>query len=157
MIKDTRKTVLEFLLYAVVILTISACNTGNVNQPPTNQAEIPTGTGVVDISNDQLELLLDKKVTLIDIRRPDEWAQTGVVPGSKKLTFFSSTGAINPQLVPELKKIAPAEKPVILICRTGNRTRIAAQILTSQLGYHTVYNVKHGITRWLAEDRPTVK
>jgi rhodanese-related sulfurtransferase len=147
-----------------IAVLLTACNTGNVSSEKsattgsnnaTNVA-IPTGTGIINVSNDQLQALLDKGVTLVDIRRPEEWKQTGVVPGSKKLTFFSGNG-INPNLATGIKKIAPVDKPVALICRTGNRTRVGAQMIQAQLGYKTVYNVERGITKWISEGRETVK
>ncbi len=147
-----------------LMLALTACNTGNISTEqseaspsPSNSAPIPASSGIINISSAQLQGLIDKKVTVVDIRRPEEWAETGVVPSSKKLTFFSETGAINPKLVPELKKMAPADKPVVLICRTGSRTRVAALMIKAQLGYKTVYNVEHGITKWIADGRKTVK
>ena len=156
------KNLSTLLLATPLLLTLSSCNTGNVNieksEASTNTtSELPVQEGIINISNSQLQNLLDKNVTLVDIRRPEEWVETGVIPGSKKLTFFTKTGAINPKLVPELKKIAPTDKPVALICRTGNRTRIAAQMIKTQLDYKTVYNVEHGITKWIADGRKTVK
>ena len=41
----------------------------------------------------------------------------------------------------------------MIICRTGNRTQIGAQML-SQAGYSQVYNVQRGIMGWLKEGRP---
>jgi rhodanese-related sulfurtransferase len=135
-------------------MTQVACNSSDVATPARQTSE---ASGVINISNDELQGLLDKNITLIDIRRPEEWQQTGIVPGSKKLTFFFGNGQVNPALTSELPKIAPADKPVALICRTGNRTSYAAKILAEQLGYKKVYNVKHGITKWIAEGRKTVK
>ena len=154
----------KFLITTLVTTSLTSCNTSNVSneqadttKSATTTKSIPASTGVVHISSDQLQTLIDKKVTLIDIRRPEEWTQTGVVESSKKITFFSASGAINPNLVTELKKAAPADKPVVLICRTGSRTRVGAQMIQAQLGYKTVYNVEHGITKWIAEGRKTVK
>ncbi len=132
-------------------------NTSSSSSAASTSASIPKGSGIINISNEQLQTLIDKKITVVDIRRPEEWTETGVVTGSKKLTFFSKTGAINPKLVPELKKIAPTDQPVVLICRTGSRTLIAAQMIKAQLGYETVYNVEHGITKWIADGRKVVK
>ena len=144
-----------------LLVTLTACNAtvdkGADIKKSDTEASIPQGEGVIHVSSAQLQKLLDQKVTLIDIRRPEEWAQTGVVAGSKKLTFFTKTGGINPNLVPGLKAIASADQPIALICRTGNRTKVAAQMITSQLGYKTVYNVKNGITKWIAEGRKTIK
>lgn len=157
---------IQTLLFTTpLLLTLTGCNTGNIsteqsetpNSPSSATAAAPASSGIVNISSAQLQGLIDKKITVVDIRRPEEWAETGVVSSSKKLTFFSETGAINPKLVPELKKIASADKPVVLICRTGSRTRVAAQMIKAQLGYKTVYNVEHGITKWIADGRKTVK
>jgi len=43
---------------------------------------------------------------------------------------------------------------VIVICRSGNRTRAVSQFLSQQAGYVKVYNVKYGIRGWLKEGRP---
>ncbi|MEE9304236.1 MAG: rhodanese-like domain-containing protein [Thiotrichaceae bacterium] len=177
--KKINNTPASFITFILAPLFIVACNTSNVSSDQTStsdttkstpsasstSASIPTdsevssevSSGVIHISNEQLQALMDKNITVVDIRRPEEWAETGIVAGSKKLTFFSKTGAINPKLVPELKKIAPTDKPVILICRTGTRTRIAAQMIQVQLGYETVYNVEHGITKWIAGGRKVAK
>ena len=46
--------------------------------------------------------------------------------------------------------------PVVLICRSGNRTDVVARELVEQ-GYTKVYNVRHGISRWIGESNPVVK
>ena len=51
-----------------------------------------------------------------------------------------------------LERVKPLAKPneaVIVICRTGNRTKPVSQFLSQQAGYTTVYNVKHGIKGWI--------
>lgn len=149
---------ISWLLIVAFAAMLAACNAGTVDIAAEDaKAVIPQGEGIINVSNAQLTKLLSEKVTLVDIRRPEEWTQTGVVAGSKKITFFSKTGKINPNLVTELQSVASADKPVALICRTGNRTRVASKMITTQLGYKTVYNVEHGITKWIADGRATVK
>lgn len=113
------------------------------------ETAMPVGQ-VRDVSNLELQGLLAKGVTLVDIRLPEEWQQTGVVEGSKLLTLFERNGAIAPGFLTNLQKIAPADKPVALICRTGNRTHAGTQMLV-QAGYKQVYNVTHGITGWIGK------
>ena len=48
----------------------------------------------------------------------------------------------------------PAEKPLILICRSGGRSMSAANAL-SQMGY-TTYNVQGGMGAWAASGLPVV-
>ena len=110
-----------------------------------------------NINNAELAQLLEREVTLVDIRRPEEWKQTGVVAGSNMITLFDSRGRVNPDFVSELQKVSSPDKPVILICRTGNRTHAASTMLVKQLEYQKVYNVTHGITGWIADKRQVTR
>ena len=112
---------------------------------------------VINIDNAELARLVAKGVPVIDIRTAGEWKGTGVLPGSKLLTFFDERGNADPaQWLASAKSIATPDQPVILICRSGNRTRAAAQFLSERAGYATVYNVTNGMNGWLAEKRPVV-
>jgi len=110
-----------------------------------------------NIGNQQLEEMINKKVILIDIRRPEEWKQTGVVKTSKLITLYNKDGTINKNFEEKfLKAVATIKTPFIFICRTGNRTQTASSEL-SRLGYENVFNVEKGITDWIKEKRPTYK
>lgn len=110
-----------------------------------------------DIDNAELKKLLSQGVKIYDIRRDDEWKQTGVVAGSQRLTLFDARGGQNKEFIPTFTQQVSKDEPVILICRTGNRTKAAAQFFAKQLGYAQVYNVKDGITRWIGEGNPVEK
>ncbi|MGF1642772.1 MAG: rhodanese-like domain-containing protein [Thiotrichales bacterium] len=109
-----------------------------------------------DISADELKKLIAEGVPVIDIRTPQEWQQTGVVEGSVLLTLFSNYGGVNPDFVPKLTEMVATDDPVILLCRTGSRTRTAAEALVNQLHYKNVYNVDRGILDWIARGHPVV-
>lgn len=109
-----------------------------------------------NIDNAGLQSRLKKGVKLIDIRRPEEWQQTGVVEGSIKLTAFDQQGRFLKSFVDGLREIATPDEEVLLICRTGSRTASLSQWLATQGGYDNVVNVTEGITAWIAEDRPVV-
>jgi rhodanese-related sulfurtransferase len=112
---------------------------------------------VVDIGNEQLKALIAQGVSVVDIRTAGEWRQTGVLKGSQMITLFDEMGRADPELwVRELDKVAPAGKPVILICRTGNRTGVASRMLDKSGRKGTVYNVKAGIVGWLGEKQAVV-
>ena len=86
----------------------------------------------MNIDNEQIKNC-QKKYSIVDIRRSSEWEQTGVVPKSILLTFFDKNGKYNfnewyANLRPKINK----EKPVILICRTGRRTKIIAEMMDSR-------------------------
>jgi rhodanese-related sulfurtransferase len=105
---------------------------------------------VVDIDNDQLQQLLSKGVPIIDIRLKSEWDETGVVKGSKLATFFDERGRYDAAAwLDSVKGFAKKTEPVIVICRSGNRTKMVSQFMSQQAGYPTVYNVKYGIQGWM--------
>ncbi len=109
-----------------------------------------------NVDNTQLKTLMQQGVPLYDVRRPEEWRQTGVIEGSRLLTYVDARGRLNPELLPRLEAEVPKDAPIALICRTGNRTDSLAREL-AELGYTRIYNVRHGITRWVAEGNPVVR
>ena len=112
---------------------------------------------VIDIDNAELARLAASGVPLIDIRTEGEWKDTGVIAGSKLLTYFDEKGNANsPQWLEKAKAVAKPDQPVILICRSGKRTKAATQFLSEQAGYKTVYNVSKGLNGWIGEGKPLV-
>jgi len=109
---------------------------------------------VVDITNAELARLAISGVPVIDIRTEGEWKETGIVPGSRLITLFDEKGRADaPAWLAKVKEVAKPDQPVIVICRSGNRTKMASQLLAQQGGYAKVYNVKDGIRAWAAEGR----
>ena len=108
----------------------------------------------VNLDNNGLQALRDQGVPVVDIRRPEEWRETGVVDGSRLLTFVDANGRLKPGFLETFTSSFGKDDPVVLICRTGNRTDVLARHLVEQMGYTQVYNVRDGITRWLGERRP---
>jgi len=134
----------------------AAVNTSNKKETVSSKGvePIPQPGGYSNIDNAKLKELTEQGVLLVDIRLKEEWQQTGIVEGSKTITFFDRTGNINPNFVPEFTALAKPDQPVMLICRTGNRTQAASRAIAEQLGYKNVMNVTNGITGWMAEKRP---
>ena len=105
---------------------------------------------VIDIDNTQFQELLAKGVPVIDIRLKSEWDETGVVKGSKLVTFFDERGRYDAVAwLDSVKIYAKKSDPIIVICRSGNRTKMVSQLMSQQAGYTTVYNVKYGIQGWI--------
>jgi|SRR6185369_8741761 len=112
---------------------------------------------IIDIDNAELDKLMKGGVPVVDIRLQSEWEETGIVGGSKLLTFFDDRGRADPAAwLEKLKPIAKPNEPVIVICRSGNRTKAVSQFLSQQAGYAKVYNVKQGIKGWIASGGPVV-
>ena len=132
---------IRFFGLFLMALMVSACA-----EPPYN-----------NLDNKQLKTMLDKKVPIFDVRRPDEWKQTGIVEGSKLLTFVDGRGQIKPDFLARFTATVGKDDPVILICRTGNRTSTLARHLVEKMGFTQVYNVRNGITQWIREGQPTMR
>ena len=109
-----------------------------------------------NVDNGKLKELIAQGVPLYDVRRAEEWRQTGVVEGSRKLTFVDAGGRMNPEFLPRFGAEVDKNAPVVLICRTGNRTDALAREL-AKMGYTQIYNVRDGITRWISEGNPVVR
>jgi rhodanese-related sulfurtransferase len=110
---------------------------------------------VIDIDNAELAKLAAAGVPVIDIRTRPEWEQTGIVPGSHLLTFFDERGNADPATwLQRAGAISKPGEPLIVICRTGNRTKALSRFLSQRAGYAKVYNVKSGIVAWAKEGRP---
>ena len=149
-------TILLSLLLSA-LLSITGCNAKTDSQTARATDPVPQAGGYSNIDNAKLQELLKQGVPLVDIRLEQEWKQTGIIQGSKTITFFDRTGRINPNFVPEFTKLVKKDQPVAIICRTGNRSVAASQAIAQQLGYKKVFNVTHGITGWIKENRPVVK
>lgn len=110
-----------------------------------------------NIDNAALKKLLAGGTKILDLRRQDEWDKTGVVKGSHRLTAFDKMGKFNRSFPDGLKKFSGPKEPIILICRTGNRSSVLANMLVEQAGYTSVYNVTDGIVKWIKDGNPVVK
>jgi rhodanese-related sulfurtransferase len=103
-------------------------------------------------------LAAERKAVLIDIRRPDEWADTGA-PEHAVLIDME-----DPMFAAKLNAAMGGDRtrPVALICRTANRTRVVQQALM-QHGYTRVINVEGGMIGnasdkgWIAHGLPVTR
>jgi len=80
---------------------------------------------------------------LVDVRSEAELAWVGFVPGAVVVPWKQWPGmALNPQFDAQLQSVAPADKKLLLLCRSGVRSIAAAQRAT-ELGFDA-YNVLEG-------------
>lgn len=90
---------------------------------------------------------------VVDIRQPHEWVETGVLPGARLIPFDDPQSFLA-ALAPHLQE----NQPLVLICRSGNRTGRAGMILSQMIG-NAVVSVEGGMLRLFAEGyvpaRPT--
>lgn len=78
-----------------------------------------------------------EQVTILDVRQPQEYQQ-GHIPGAKLIPLA--------QLGDRLDEIDP-NKPTVVYCAVGGRSRVAAQMLSGK-GFDQVFNLSGGIKAW---------
>ena len=118
----------------------------------------PPRADVAVVDNAALERLMQHGVPVVDIRTPTEWRRTGIVEGSRLLTFFDVQGRHDLRAwLSELAAIASRDEPFVLICQSGVRSALVSRFLDARLGYRHVFDAAGGIERWMAENRPTFR
>ena len=112
---------------------------------------------IINVNNEQIKELSKINIPIVDVRKSSEWNQTGIIPNSILLTFFDKKGNYNlDEWYKQLRLKINEGEPIILICRTGRRTRIIAEMMDKKFN-NVIYNAKDGITSWIDEKLKTVK
>ncbi|RCW72819.1 rhodanese-like domain-containing protein [Pseudorhodoferax soli] len=93
-------------------------------------------------------LLQEGAAQLVDVRSAEELKFVGQVPGSQHVAWATGTALTrNPRFVRELEaKLAKAggkDAVVLLLCRSGKRSVLAAEA-AARAGFTNVYNVLEG-------------
>lgn len=98
-------------------------------------------------------------LTIVDIRRPDEWAETGLAENAERATIRSPRG--NRGFLARIAEITGGDKsaPIGLICARGVRSHHAANLLRKR-GFSNIYDINEGMlgnargAGWLNNDLP---
>ncbi len=83
-------------------------------------------------------------IVLVDIRQPEEWRETGVADGAVLVSMGHPEGGQG--FLRDLLEAVEGDTdaPLVLICRTGNRTSQVVPAL-QQWGFTRVYHVPDGM------------
>jgi len=113
---------------------------------------------IYEVNNEKIKRLLGKSVPLIDIRTEGEWHETGVINRSHLLTFFDKDGNYDfKNWMIEVGEIANENGPVIIICRSGRRSRIVSNMIIKGNSEYLIYHATNGIKSWIESSNRTVK
>jgi rhodanese-related sulfurtransferase len=98
-------------------------------------------------------LAKDPQAVLVDCRSEVEYLYVGHPKGSHHVPWNDGPDwDINPHFVGQVKKVAQSvERPVLLICRSGQRS-VAAGVELENAGFANIYNVLEGFEGPLDED-----
>ncbi len=82
--------------------------------------------------------VVNSGIKIIDIRTKPEWRETGIIKGSKTITFFDEKGGYDvPKFIKALNSFVKPGEKFALVCRTGHRSRIVAKFLGDN-GYNVI-------------------
>ena len=85
-----------------------------------------------------------REAVFIDVRSEMEFLFVGHPDNSILIPWVDAPDwEVNPHFVSHVKTAASINRPVVLICRSGNRSKIAGEFLEKH-GFPEVYNVLHG-------------
>ena len=113
---------------------------------------------IYEVNNEKIKMLLENDVPLIDIRTEGEWYETGVINSSHLLTFFDKDGSYDfRKWMIELGEIANENGPVIIICRSGRRSRIVSNMIIKKNSEYLIYHATNGIKSWIESNNKTFK
>ena len=117
-----------------------ACGTAGGPAAPaaTGQTGLPTEVSIQDAA-----ALRDQGALVLDVREPDEWA-SGHIPDATLIPLGE---------LPARTGELPGDRPIVVICRSGNRSAQGRDILRAA-GFAEVTSVAGGMTDWIAAGLP---
>jgi len=134
------------LMAALLVVGITGCGAAHtaVVEETVVAGEAEAAPEVVELSDEVkpetlAELNAQGKIAVIDVREDWEFAE-GYIPGATLIPLGS---------LPDRAGEIPTDKPVVLVCRSGNRSGQAFRFLSGE-GYDNVSNMTGGMKAWSA-------
>ncbi|MCC7311409.1 MAG: rhodanese-like domain-containing protein [Sulfuritalea sp.] len=125
---------MEFLQENIMWVAIACVSGGMLLWP------LIAGGNVANLTPAEATLLMNREDALVlDVRETGEWG-AGHITGARHITL----GQLDKRLS-ELEKFK--EKPIIVVCATGNRSSSACGQLKKH-GFGKVYSLGGGISAW---------
>ncbi len=121
----------RWVLMLLVLLIAAACTSAGNALP-----------SLVSPREAQTRLESQENVILLDVRTPQEWATDGHAPQAVLIPLDE----LQARAAAELDESAT----ILVICRSGNRSRPAADLLR-QMGFSRVAEVEGGMRNWAAQ------
>jgi len=117
----------NIILIFAVIFTLVSC-------------ENNTEGVITEVSPEEMDLILDlEKVQLLDVRTAEEF-DLGHIINAQNIDINSSSFDTDIELLDK-------EKPVVLYCKSGNRSAKCAKKM-KEAGFKKIYDLKEGFSKW---------
>jgi rhodanese-related sulfurtransferase len=124
------RSALFFAALAFMAATIGAT-------PVAAQTQAPQQVPLIEPAQVRGLIALGGKITIVDVRRPDETAQ-GTIPGAILMPLDN---------LPNTFSTLPKKGKLIVYCRSGHRSAQAVQFLLSH-GYKNAVSMNGGYLAW---------
>ncbi len=107
-------------------------------------ADLALGYAGAIAPEDAWDLVVAGAAQLVDVRSLEEWKFVGHVPEALHVPWATGTSLNrNPRFVRELESKVGKNAVVLLLCRSGKRSALAAEAAT-KAGFANVFNVSEG-------------
>jgi rhodanese-related sulfurtransferase len=132
------------MLFAVAAIAISIPLHAQEKKAPAAPA---TATAkIVNVTPDEAEKLIATGVTVIDLRTEDEFEHDHI-KGAKNINaldadFEKNLGGLD------------HNKPVLVHCQSGRRSKAAIEAVFSKSKFPTVYHLSEGLSSWKKAGKP---
>lgn len=145
--KMTKRSSVALIPLLLVALLVAACGASPaaVDTPGASAASAAALPETVDASTVR-SFQGNPDVVILDVREPYEY-EAGHIPGVKLIPLGE---------LPNRLAEVPKDRPVIVTCRTGNRSAQAVNFLRQQ-GYTNVHNMSGGFVAWERAGYPVEK
>ncbi|WP_240695835.1 rhodanese-like domain-containing protein [Candidatus Chloroploca sp. Khr17] len=135
------------LLFFALLAAFGLAGCGTTTTPaaaPPPAAQVPQ---VAEISVQQLKTSLDAgdPIFLLDVRTPAEFAGDGHIPGSVLIPVE--------ELASRMAEV-PSDQPIACVCRSGNRSMTACNMLAANGFDVELYSMAGGMRAWIAAGFP---
>lgn len=114
---------------------------------------------LIGINPDQLQTMIDQGALVVDVRTPNEWDKTGIIPNSHKLMYYDEDGNSDAQKwLTQLRALKNSkDQPVVVVCHSGRRSAAVGQFLDNKVGMPNVYHLENGISGWINQGKKVDK
>jgi rhodanese-related sulfurtransferase len=136
------------LLLLAASLLMAGCAPAPVATPaaavPTAAVNAPAAALPADISVADAAAKRNAGAFILDVRQPDEWNAVHI-PGATLIPLDQLEARVNE---------VPKDKEVVVVCRSGNRSKQGRDILKSA-GFSQVTSMTGGMNQWSTAGLPT--
>ena len=124
------------LAWLIAAMLVAGCASTSTPAPSTGGAsQTPSMAGTVSVAD--AAVLRDDGAIIVDVREPDEWA-AGHIPGAILIPLGE---------LPSRLGDVPPNRPIVVVCRSGNRSAQGRDILIGA-GFPAVTSLDGGMNDW---------